>query len=170
VVVTGFEREGVVDLVQKAVEEAREYLYPNSKSNSTSSDLNSTNRESNDISLCTWNALGPSYTLSSLLKWLRTLLSPSNTSRDLIESFKRGGVLLDDGWQDTESFGGREGGSTWNDQLRGLKSFGVREGWFDLEEEFEGDRSEEGWELRECVKRVKGMGIEKIGVWITITG
>ena len=160
-IVSNTEKEGVVELIRRAVEGARECLYPNHPTSSTSTN------ELNNVSLCTWNALGPTFTLSSLLSWLSTLLDPKNTTEELIDSFKEGGVLLDDGWQDTLSFGGREGGPSWNEKLRGLRSFGVREGWFDVE--FEGLK-EEGWELRECVKRVKGMGVREVGVWITTTG
>ncbi|GAA5942391.1 uncharacterized protein JCM15063_006229 [Sporobolomyces koalae] len=112
-----------------------------------------------DLSLCTWNALGPDYTVTSLLSWIDRVLDPAYSTPELIESLKRGGIMLDDGWQDTAHFQGHQG-----EDLRGLRGYGTRQGWYD------GEPCERGDELRIAVEHIKQRGIERIGVWITITG
>jgi len=161
------------DLIKLAIESARESLYPESTSTSTPAPpkqvIPSSSSSTKDLVLCTWNALGPDFTLSGLLSWLDKILSPKYTSKDMIETFKRGGLMLDDGWQDTENFKLDNGQDDW----RGLRGFGVRKGWYDLEEELTSSSSRtksRGWELTEAVKKIKLKGIERVGVWITITG
>ncbi|GAA5915870.1 uncharacterized protein JCM6883_000806 [Sporobolomyces salmoneus] len=91
---------------------ARSALYPSSSSHTISAAVQVQEEEeeepiqqpSKDLTLCTWNALGPDYTLSSLLRHLSRILSSSHTSERLIETLKKGGVMLDDGWQDTSPF------------------------------------------------------------------
>ncbi|GAA5986562.1 hypothetical protein JCM5350_001372 [Sporobolomyces pararoseus] len=152
------------DSIRLAVESARQSLHPSTATTSpVSQESTITPSPPKDLTLCTWNALGPDFTLTSLLSWLDRLLSPSNTSKAMIESFKRGGLMLDDGWQNTCNFKGEDQG----DELRGLKGFGVREGWYDLNHERQVER---GKELKDAVDRIKAKGIERVGVWITITG
>ena len=151
------------DLIRLAVESARRSLHPSTTTTSPVSQESTILAPPKDLTLCTWNALGPDFTLTSLLSWLDRLLSPSNTSEAMIESFKRGGLMLDDGWQNTCNFKGED---QW-DELRGLKGFGVREGWYDLKNERQVER---GGELKDAVDRIRAKGIERVGVWITITG
>lgn len=157
--------EGFDYLIKTAVEIAQPCLHPSTASSASSGTPDLPRRELKDLTLCTWNALGQDFTLSQLLEWLDKMLSPSNTTEELIESFKRGGLMLDDGWQETGIFEG----SCWGDPLKGLKGYGVREGWYDLEREGV-NKEEKGWELKDAVRRIREKGIEKIGVWITITG
>ncbi|GAA6024307.1 hypothetical protein JCM10207_009260 [Rhodosporidiobolus poonsookiae] len=87
------------------------------------------------LGLCTWNALGPRYTLSDVLAWLDGLGAPL---RPVAEGGAGAGavrsVLLDDGWQDTASWTDLqdEGGGE-RAERRALRSFGVRRGWFDVD-------------------------------------
>ncbi|GAA5966693.1 hypothetical protein JCM3765_007600 [Sporobolomyces pararoseus] len=149
------------DLIRIAVESSRQSLYPSSIKSPASQE--STIAAPKDLTLCTWNALGQDFTLSALLSWLDRLLSPESTSEEMIESFKRGGLMLDDGWQETKLYKGTDRG----EELKGLKGFGVREGWYDLKGEHTVER---GRELKDAVDRIKAKGIERVGVWITITG
>ncbi|GAA6021307.1 hypothetical protein JCM11491_005798 [Sporobolomyces phaffii] len=154
-------------VIARAVSAARLALDPSTATRASPAREEGIERDLRDVTLCTWNALGPDYTVSSLLSWLDAILDPSNTTCELSESFKRGGVMLDDGWQDTEIFIGTDG-----DELRGLRGFGTRKGWYDLENDVEEGGSEKkvGWELGEAVKKIKERGVERVGVWITITG
>lgn len=84
------------------------------------------------LGLCTWNALGPSYTLSGVLTWLSSLSSISPSSSSSASPIKA--LLLDDGWQDTSTFtdfsdSDRTGQHA---ERRALKSFGVKKGWYDI--------------------------------------
>ncbi|GAA6064490.1 hypothetical protein JCM10212_002610 [Sporobolomyces blumeae] len=170
VVASGVEGQDSFDsLIARAVDTA----YSNSASrlsNGTSTRGDGLN-PIQDVSLCTWNALGPTYTVSSLLSWLDSIVSPENVTPELIDTIKKGRVLLDDGWQDTAEFEAGDGRKLRGNELRGLKSFGVRDGWYDLD----GGSTEVqarglGWELKDAVSKIKERGFAKVGVWITITG
>lgn len=172
-------------------------LAPSSSSSSTSAPPPSTLTETQfqGLGACTWNALGPTYTLSSVISWLTRLKNPLQSSPLVSSAIDT--VLLDDGWQDVITFLDPVDGV---DDRRGLRSWGVKEGWFDVEikgEKGEGmKRSDSGFEtsspvrfdegvfgmrrsdddegsleeLREGVKRIKELGIQKVGVWMTLEG
>ncbi|BGP05709.1 hypothetical protein JCM10049v2_001522 [Rhodotorula toruloides] len=123
-------------LIERCVAAARGVLSPSSSL--SSSDPSSRPYAPKPLGACTWNALSrggsADYSATSLLSWLDSLRSsPSSASRAIKT------VLLDDGWQDTETYidfsvgageGDREQG-----ERRALKSFQCSMEWFDLEED-----------------------------------
>ncbi|GAA5987926.1 hypothetical protein JCM11641_004584 [Rhodosporidiobolus odoratus] len=95
------------------------------------------------LGLCTWNALGPSYTLSDVLSWLDSLVPASsdyNTGDARFPSSQQRGaaiktLLLDDGWQDTATYIDYSDPAVDHperSERRALKSFGTRKGWCDI--------------------------------------
>lgn len=185
VIVRGWKRRKSDDsdlnqLIQIAVESARRALYPTTTTTTPTGLNRSTERrhdldgdddeeeerELKDLTLCTWNALGPDFTASRVVDWLDRILSTEYTTEELIETLKRGGLMLDDGWQETDSFRGTLRG----EPLKGLRGFGVRPGWYDFDDGEAKEEREIGWQLRDAVERIKAKGIERVGVWITITG
>uniref|UniRef100_A0A0K3CVX5 BY PROTMAP: gi/342318945/gb/EGU10900.1/ Proteophosphoglycan ppg4 [Rhodotorula glutinis ATCC 204091] n=1 Tax=Rhodotorula toruloides TaxID=5286 RepID=A0A0K3CVX5_RHOTO len=191
-------------LIERCVAAARSVLSP---STSISSPSPLASFALKPLGACTWNALSrggqTDYSATSLLSWLDSLRSSSSLAGEAIKT-----VLLDDGWQDTETYidfsvgageGDREQG-----ERRALKSFQCSMEWFDLDES-SSDADEEGKEgkrtsvsldsgyegspavgrggelpsqpregvcveLREVVRRVKEMGVERVGVWMTLCG
>ncbi|GAA5854795.1 hypothetical protein JCM8547_004074 [Rhodosporidiobolus lusitaniae] len=96
---------------------------------------------SHALGLCTWNALGPHYTLSDTLAWLDGLEltgtaaastghAAAGTLSPLHGAVKT--VLLDDGWQDTASYIDYSDPEAPHSERRALRSFGVRRGFYDL--------------------------------------
>ncbi|BGP18755.1 hypothetical protein JCM10213_003046 [Rhodosporidiobolus nylandii] len=95
------------------------------------------------LGVCTWNALGPQYTLSDVLAWLDSLVLSSSTSHSptpalspLSSTGALKTLLLDDGWQDTATFVDFEDTQleehAEHSQRRALRSFGVRKGFYDI--------------------------------------
>jgi hypothetical protein len=97
---------------------------------------------SNSISFCTWNSLGPKYSLSRLLSTLANFT---------LQGFGVDEVLLDDGWGDYEP------------TLKQLRSLGVGSEWLDLAQR-------EGEGLGGAIKEIKAAGVRSVGVWVTING
>ncbi|KAA1119283.1 hypothetical protein PGT21_020494 [Puccinia graminis f. sp. tritici] len=94
---------------------------------------------------CTWNSLGPKYTLSQVI----AILDSFRVHR-ILPALDR--LLLDDGWQDLN--GNR------------LAGWGAPQSWLDIPLPHPST-------LTEAVKAIKnypGSPIQLVGVWITITG
>lgn len=146
------------------------------------------------LGVCTWNALSlggsRDYSASAVLSWLESLQHRSSPGAGAGAATAIKTLLLDDGWQDTETYvdfsvasDDREHG-----ERRALKGFQCSMEWFDLDDEdgggadpSEGGSAEVGTarrqpregvcvELREAVRRIKARGVEKVGVWLTLCG
>ncbi|KAK4705883.1 hypothetical protein P7C70_g307, partial [Phenoliferia sp. Uapishka_3] len=190
-VVVGLAKDGQLrELIDKCVEVAREAL------GGVALGVSENENAPLGLTWCTWNALGPDYTLSQVLSSLSKFgLTPSSQTSASLPIFTRAidAVLLDDGWQDVKPFDDpfEEGV-----QRRGLWSFGVKEGWMDVHaevgEEVEINAKGEGWkrrrqdsgfysetnaememqesqeELQEAVRKIKDLGVENVGVWMTL--
>ncbi|KAL8292074.1 hypothetical protein RQP46_001540 [Phenoliferia psychrophenolica] len=193
--VVGVAKDGQLRaLIDQCVETARESL---------GGSLSGIEEEAGPVGLtwCTWNALGPDYSLSKVLDSLKKFGLPASLSTDT-PLFTRAidAVLLDDGWQDVQTFDDPfEPGRT----RRGLWSFGANGSWADVADssasEGEGEaaetsgtvegrrrrRQDSGFypeadraremdeskeELKDAVKRIKELGIENVGCWMTLAG
>ncbi|GEM08999.1 raffinose synthase protein Sip1, glycoside hydrolase family 36 protein [Rhodotorula toruloides] len=116
---------------------------------------------SKPLGICTWNALSlggsSDYSASSLLAWLDSLRSSESSS---LASYAVKTVLLDDGWQDTETYidfsvGAGEGDRE-HAERRALKSFQCSMEWFDIDSDSSPSPADtEGWK-RTSVSLVSG--------------
>ncbi|GAA6033300.1 hypothetical protein JCM8097_006679 [Rhodosporidiobolus ruineniae] len=132
------------DLLQACIAAARSVLLNKPYEPPTSSFGGSPLSEPYPLSLCTWNALGPDYTLSDVLSWLdafelSSLASHPSSSPSALPKGAVKSVLLDDGWADVSDYVDyldpleeEHAAVTPPNQRRALRSFGVRKGWWDL--------------------------------------
>lgn len=77
---------------------------------------------------CTWNSLGPQYSVKKVLKALESFEEKAGFARAIDT------VLLDDGWQDVGERP-KVGGT-------GLRGFGAKKGWLDVDENAEEDAAD----------------------------
>ncbi|KAM0750833.1 hypothetical protein T439DRAFT_325885 [Meredithblackwellia eburnea MCA 4105] len=148
------------------------------------------------VTWCTWNALGPDYTLYSVISSLKSFFAPSSPPSHFPLAIDT--LLLDDGWQDVRTFadpGPYEPGR----ERRGLYSFAASSRWLETEAGNDGKRrgrSDSGFasesgvtplsprsrglgldsdeetdvklDLKEAVRKFKEFGISTVGVWMTL--
>ncbi|BGP29758.1 hypothetical protein JCM10296v2_001503 [Rhodotorula toruloides] len=126
-------------LIKRCVAGAQSVL---SSSTSVSSPTSSAPGAPKPLGACTWNALSrggqTDYSATSLLTWLDSIQSSQAPPSIAGQAIKV--VLLDDGWQDTETYIDFSAGNEDREQgeRRALKSFQCSMEWFDLDDDSSG--------------------------------